>query len=66
MPEQIEKSRIITDEFNKIIDLEDVYALGDVSVHSSETNPNGLPMLASVAQQHGDHLAKNLNRKARR
>lgn len=57
--------RIITDEFCKIKDVENVYILGDAGLIQSENYPNGLPMLASVAMQQGMYLAKVFNRLAR-
>ena len=64
---KIEKSRgnrIITDAYNKIINLENVYAIGDVALIQTEKYPKGNPMMASVAEQQGEQLAKNLNREA--
>ena len=54
-------NRILTDEFNKVSEKENVYAIGDVAQIRSDTVPNGHPMLASVAGQQGAQLAKNLN-----
>ncbi len=54
--------RIIVDEFNKIKDLENVYALGDIAQIESEKYPRGHGMLASVAEQQGKQLGKNFNR----
>lgn len=54
--------RIKVDETNKLIDFEDIYAVGDLSAIISDDMPKGHPMLASVAGQQGGHLAKNLNR----
>ena len=62
---QVEKARgnrIITDAFNKVNDLENIYAIGDVAAMISEELPNGHPMLASVAAQQGSQLGKNINR----
>lgn len=58
-------NRIVTDQFNAVAGVEDVYAIGDVAVIQTETEPNGHPMLASVAGQQGAQLAKNLNAAAR-
>ncbi len=57
--------RIITDGFNAVTGIEDVYALGDIAYIESEDYPNGNPMLAGVAEQQGAQLAKNLNRLAK-
>src|SRR5690606_30064493 len=40
-----------------------IFAIGDVSANISPENPNGLPMLAPVAQQQGYHLANNISRR---
>ncbi len=63
LPEEATKTgRIAVDEFNRVKGLEDVYAIGDVAEQVSPEHPRGLPMLAPVAQQQGEHLAKNLLR----
>lgn len=54
-------NRILVDEFNAIKNLTDIYAIGDVAQIESDEYPNGNAMLASVAEQQGAHLAKNLN-----
>ena len=53
--------RIKTDEYNKVIGYDNVYALGDVASIVTEDNDLGHPMLASVAGQQGHHLGKNFN-----
>ncbi|MEL6557595.1 MAG: NAD(P)/FAD-dependent oxidoreductase [Bacteroidota bacterium] len=47
------------DEYFRVKGVEDVYALGDVASIVSEETPAGHPMLASVAVQQGEFLAKN-------
>ncbi len=59
-------NRILTDECNKVIGLEDIYAIGDVACIASEMEGRGHPMLASVAGQQGYHLGKNLNNLAKK
>jgi NADH dehydrogenase len=54
--------RILVDSFNQIEGMDQVYSIGDVAQINSEDYPNGNPMLASVAEQQGAHLARNLNR----
>ncbi len=53
-------NRIKVDEFNKLLGSKNMYAIGDVATHISESTPYGLPMLAPVAQQQGVTLAKNI------
>jgi NADH dehydrogenase len=58
--EKAKGNRIVVDGYNKIVDIEDTYVIGDVAFIKTEKYPNGNPMLASVATQQGAHLAKNL------
>lgn len=55
-------NRILTNEFLQVRDLKNVYALGDVGLIQSETYPDGLPMLGSVAMQQGSYLAEQFNK----
>lgn len=53
--------RIKVDEHNKVIGLDNVFAIGDVSIMTAEKDyPNGHPQLAQVAIQQGELLATNL------
>ncbi len=52
--------RIKVDAYNKVIGSDSIYAIGDVACHITEKAPYGLPMLAPVAQQQGELLAKNI------
>lgn len=56
----IQRSRILVDECNRVRSSENIFALGDVAMMTSEEYPFGHPMLAPVAIQQGSHLAKNL------
>jgi len=60
---QLSKGRIVVDEFSKIKGHENVFAIGDVSLMTTDKYPNGLPMLGSIAQQQGKQLAKNVKRR---
>ncbi|MGF7042865.1 NAD(P)/FAD-dependent oxidoreductase [Mucilaginibacter lappiensis] len=52
--------RMITDEFNKVTGVDNIYAIGDASVQiTDERYPKGHPQLAQVAIQQGRNLAKN-------
>lgn len=55
--------RILVDEFCKIKDTENIYAIGDVACMQTETLPKGHPMVATVAIQQGALFAKNVIRK---
>ncbi|MCC6722836.1 MAG: NAD(P)/FAD-dependent oxidoreductase [Bacteroidia bacterium] len=55
-------NRLITDEFNKVIGLKNVYAIGDTCIQNSDNSfPNGHPQVAQVALQQGKNLAYNFN-----
>ena len=51
--------RILVDEFNRVKGLDDVFAIGDSSVMTTEEYPNGHPQVAQVAIQQGANLARN-------
>jgi len=52
--------RMLADPFNKVIGMEDVYAIGDTSLQTHEKEyPNGHPQLAQVSIQQGKLLAAN-------
>ena len=52
--------RLLSDPFNKVTGLENVYAIGDTSMQTHETEyPNGHPQLAQVSIQQGKYLAAN-------
>jgi len=54
-------NRLIVDDMFKVIGINNVYAIGDVSYIKSKQYPYGNAMLASVAGQQGGHLAANFN-----
>ncbi|WP_303312240.1 NAD(P)/FAD-dependent oxidoreductase [Hymenobacter sp. BT730] len=54
--------RINVNQWNRVEGFENVFAIGDVANMVTEEMPRGLPMLAPVAQQQADLLAKNLVR----
>ena len=57
----VERSeRIKVDEFNQVLNYENLYAIGDIACMSSEKNPKGHPMMAQPAMQQGKWLAKNI------
>ncbi len=48
------------DEFNRVKGYEDIFAIGDVALYTSDVYPEGYPGVAQVAIQQGRHLARNL------
>lgn len=63
-PEQLGRGRrILVDEFNKVKDSANIYAIGDICLQTTDKNyPNGHPQLAQVAIQQGRLLGENLKR----
>jgi NADH dehydrogenase len=56
--------RVQVDEYNTVKGLGNIFALGDISLQTTDKNfPNGHPQLAQVAIQQGKLLAANLRRK---
>lgn len=54
-------NRMITDEFNKVIGYDNVFAIGDISIqHGDKAYPVGHPQLAQPAIQQGKTLARNI------
>ena len=63
-PEQIGRGRrILVDEYNKVKDSKNIYAIGDICLQTTDKNyPNGHPQLAQVAIQQGRLLGENLRK----
>lgn len=55
-------NRIIVDEQNQVKGMEKVFAIGDVAAMLSDKYTRGHPMVAPVAMQQGELLAKNILR----
>lgn len=53
-------NRLIVDRVNKVERLDDVYAIGDISVMKTDRYPEGHPQVAQVAIQQANLLANNL------
>jgi NADH dehydrogenase len=52
--------RMITDEFNKVMGVDNIYAIGDASIQMTDpAYPKGHPQIAQVAIQQGRTLAAN-------
>jgi NADH dehydrogenase len=55
--------RILVDEFNKAQGLQNIFAIGDICLQTTDENfPKGHPQVAQVAIQQGKLLAENLIR----
>lgn len=54
--------RLIVDMYNRIMEYENIYALGDIAYMSVERYPKGHPQVAQVAIQQAKTLSKNLKR----
>ncbi len=58
----IDCGRVRVNQFSNVLGTNNIYAIGDVAEMASEDFPRGHPMMAPVAQQQGQLLAKNLLR----
>ncbi len=56
----VERSRYIVDRYHRISGYKNIMAIGDIGIMKTDNFPDGLPMLAPVANQQGAHLAKAL------
>lgn len=54
--------RYVVNAFNQVGEHAKIYALGDVAAMLSDETPKGHPMLAQLAIQQGQNLARNLNK----
>ncbi len=55
-------NRIEVDRFNKVVGLDGVYAVGDISYMETPLFPNGHPQVANVAINQAKNLSKNINK----
>jgi len=58
----IKGNRIQTDEINRVVGFNNIFAIGDVAAVITDETPKGHPGVAPVAIQQGKHLAKNILR----
>lgn len=61
-PEMSHGARLSVDEYNRVIGVDDIFAVGDIACHTDDRYPHGCPQLAQVAIQQAVNLAGNLNR----
>ena len=52
--------RIKVNEFNQVVGYNNIFAIGDIACMVSEDFPQGHPMMAQPAIQHGRQLAENI------
>lgn len=52
--------RLQTDEINRVMGYQNIFAIGDISATITPEWPNGIPGMAQGAIQTGQHLAKNI------
>lgn len=64
--EVIESGRILVNQFNQVLGLKNVFAIGDIALMKSMKYPKGHPGVAQPAIQQGKHLARNLERLLRK
>lgn len=55
-------NRFVVDEFNRVEGVDDIFALGDICIHTDNEYPRGCPQLAQVAIQQAKTLAYNLKK----
>ncbi len=60
--EQTQGNRYVIDEFCRVKNTENIFAIGDVASFYNEKYPKGLPMMAQPAIQQGKHLAMNFKK----
>ena len=63
-PEIYPGNRFVVDEYNRVSGVDDVFALGDICIHTDEEYTRGAPQLAQVAIQQAKTLAYNLRKGA--
>lgn len=59
-----QSGRVLVDRYNKVMGLDSIYCIGDISFMATEKFPSGLPQVAPVALQQADHLSKILKNKS--
>ncbi len=54
--------RLHVDQFNRVKETKNIYAIGDIALMKTDDFPDGHPQVAQPAIQQGNHLAKNFIR----
>lgn len=55
-------NRIVVDRYHRVVGVNNIYALGDISYMVTPKYPNGHPQVANVAINQGKNLGKNLRK----
>jgi NADH dehydrogenase len=58
--QSVKNSRYQVDQYNLVKGTKNIFAVGDIALMETEDFPKGHPMLAPVAMQQGERLAKNI------
>lgn len=58
--QSVKNSRYQVDQYNLVKGTKNIFAVGDIALMETEDYPKGHPMLAPVAMQQGERLAKNI------
>jgi len=59
-PKDVFKNRYIVDRFNKLKNIDNIYAVGDIAYMETPKYPNGHPQVANVALNQARTLGKNI------
>ena len=62
---KLKGSQIEVDLYNKVLNFDNLFAIGDVAFIDSKSHPKGFPQLASVAIDQATNLGQNFKRMAR-
>ncbi|MBP6978480.1 MAG: NAD(P)/FAD-dependent oxidoreductase [Bacteroidales bacterium] len=57
--------RLLVDEYNRVTGFENIFAIGDMAIMTSDQYPSGHPQVAQVAIQQARCLARNLENRIR-
>lgn len=60
---ELVKNRYIVDRYNKLIDFDNIYAIGDIAYMETPKYPTGHPQVANVAIHQAKNLAQNFLKK---
>lgn len=64
LPEELwdQHNRLVTNQYNQVTGLDNVFAIGDIALLKTEEYPEGHPQVAQVAIQQAQQLSRNLVR----